>query len=179
MDKEERTIKADKIYTGKILSLKIETVELPNQKYSKREIVEHNPAVAVVAVTENDEILLIEQFRKAVEKKLYEIPAGLIEPGENPKDAAVRELEEETGYLAKECEYQNEFFTSPGFCTENMYMFFAKDLEFKEQNLDTDEFIDLVKVPFEEALRMVKFGEIIDAKTILGILLYDKLRRQK
>lgn len=96
----ERTIKSEKVYSGKILSVKLSTVELPDQKYSKREIVLHDNAVAVVAI-HDDKILLVKQYRISVDKIIYEVPAGMIEHDENPKDAALRELEEETGYRAK------------------------------------------------------------------------------
>lgn len=179
MDNTEITIKTDKIYTGKILNLKVETVELPNKKYSKREIVEHSPAVCIVAVTDNDELLMVKQYRKPIEKHIYEIPAGMIEIGELPRDAAYRELEEETGYKAGSMEYLSEFFTSPGFCTEKMHVFLAKDLVQTKQHLDSDEFIEIEYIPFEKALLMLDRCEITDAKTILSILYYSEFRRKK
>lgn len=176
MDNTEITIKTDKIYDGKILKLKVETVELPNKKYSKREIIEHSPAVSVIAITDDDEILMVKQFRKPIEKTIYEVPAGLIEIGELPKDAAIRELREETGYEAKSMEYLCEFYTSPGFCTEKMHIFLAKDLSLKEQDLDMDEFIELEKIPFSDVMKMLDRCEINDAKTIASILYYNAFR---
>lgn len=177
MDNTEITIKTDKIYDGKILSLKVDTVELPNKKYSKREIVEHPPAVSVVAITENDEILLVKQFRKPIEKHIYEVPAGMIEIGELPKEAALRELKEETGYMADNMDYLCEFYTSPGFCTEKMHVFLATNLQIEDQNLDSDEFIDVEVIPFNDVIKMLERCEISDAKTIASILYYKTLRR--
>lgn len=174
----ERTIKSEKVYSGKILSVKLSTVELPDQKYSKREIVIHDNAVAVVA-THDDKILLVKQYRISVDKIIYEVPAGMIEHDENPKDAALRELEEETGYRAKNIEYLTEFYSTPGFCTEKLSIFYAKDLEFVGQNLDEGENLEVVEMSLEEAMSMIESGEIMDGKTISSILFYDKFSRGK
>lgn len=174
----ERTIKSEKVYSGKILSVKLSTVELPDQKYSKREIVLHENAVAVVAI-HDDKILLVKQYRISVDKIIYEVPAGMIEHDENPKDAALRELEEETGYRAKNIEYLTEFYSTPGFCTEKLSIFYAKDLEFVGQNLDEGENLEVVEMPLEEAMSMIESGEIMDGKTISSILFYDKFSRGK
>lgn len=174
----ERTIKSEKVYSGKILSVKLSTVELPDQKYSKREIVLHDNAVALVAI-HDDKILLVKQYRISVDKIIYEVPAGMIEHDENPKDAALRELEEETGYRAKNIEYLTEFYSSPGFCTEKLSIFYAKDLEFVGQNLDEGENLEVVEMPLEEAMSMIESGEIMDGKTISSILFYDKFSRGK
>ncbi|WP_276905808.1 NUDIX hydrolase [Peptoniphilus duerdenii] len=174
----ERTIKSEKVYSGKILSVKLSTVELPDQKYSKREIVLHDNAVAVVAI-HDDKILLVKQYRISVDKIIYEVPAGMIEHDENPKDAALRELEEETGYRAKNIEYLTEFYSTPGFCTEKLSIFYAKDLEFVGQNLDEGENLEVVEMPLEEAMSMIESGEIMDGKTISSILFYDKFSRGK
>ena len=174
----ERTIKSEKVYSGKILSVKLSTVELPDQKYSKREIVLHDNAVAVVAI-HDDKILLVKQYRISVDKIIYEVPAGMIEHDENPKDAALRELEEETGYRAKNIEYLTEFYSTPGFCTEKLSIFYAKDLEFVGQNLDEGENLEVVEIPLEEAMSMIESGEIMDGKTISSILFYDKFSRGK
>lgn len=174
----ERIIKSEKVYSGKILSVKLSTVELPDQKYSKREIVLHDNAVAVVAI-HDDKILLVKQYRISVDKIIYEVPAGMIEHDENPKDAALRELEEETGYRAKNIEYLTEFYSTPGFCTEKLSIFYAKDLEFVGQNLDEGENLEVVEMPLEEAMSMIESGEIMDGKTISSILFYDKFSRGK
>lgn len=179
MSKIERTMKSERIYDGKILSLKIETVELPNRKYSKREIIEHEAAAAVVAMTDNDEIVMVKQYRKAIDKIIYELPAGLLDLNESPKDAAIRELKEETGYITNDIEYLLEFYPSPGFCTEKIYIFAAENLTLGEKNLDPDEFVECENIPYEKALRMIMLGEIVDGKTITGILTYNQLRRKR
>src|SRR5690606_4980625 len=115
MSFEEKTMKTEKIYEGKMLNLRIDTVELPDKKYSKREIVEHPGAVAIVPITEEGEVILVKQYRKAVEKELLEIPAGKLEIGEEPRETAIRELKEETGFSSAKIEYITEFYTSAGF----------------------------------------------------------------
>lgn len=179
MTERERTMSSNKIFDGKILKLRVDTVEMDGQKYTKREIVERGPSVAVVAVTEDDELLLVKQFRKAVDKELIELPAGMIDFEEEPVKAAIRELEEETGYIAKSCDYILEMYSSPGFCDERIYIFFADGLMIGEQNFDEFESIEVLKVKFEEALKMIELGEIIDSKSITGILLYNQMRRKK
>ena len=172
MENIERIIKSEKVYSGKILSVKLSTVELPDQKYSKRETVLHDNAAAIVAI-HDDKILLVKQYRISVDKVIYEVPAGMIEHDENPKDAALRELEEETGYRANSIEYLTEFYSTPGFCTEKLSIFYAKYLKFVGQNLD------VVEIPVDEALSLIESGEIMDAKTISSILFYDKFNRGK
>lgn len=178
MENIERIIKSEKVYSGKILSVKLSTVELPDQKYSKRETVLHDNAAAIVAI-HDDKILLVKQYRISVDKVIYEVPAGMIEHDENPKDAALRELEEETGYRANSIEYLTEFYSTPGFCTEKLSIFYAKALKFVGQNLDEGENLDVVEIPVDEALSLIESGEIMDAKTISSILFYDKFNRGK
>ncbi len=179
MSKHERTMSSNKIFDGKILKLRVDTVEMDGQKYTKREIVERGSSVAVVAITPDDEILLVKQFRKAVDKELIELPAGMIEFEEEPAKACLRELEEETGYKANTCDYVLEMYSTPGFCDERIYIFFADDLSVGKQNFDEFEDIKVEKVKFDEALKMIELGEIIDSKSITGILLYNQLRRKK
>lgn len=170
MDFEEKTMKSEKIYEGKIINLRIDTVELPDKKYSKREIVEHPGSVGIIPITDDGHIILVKQFRKPVEKSLLEIPAGKIEINEEPKETAFRELCEETGFVASELEYLFEFYTSPGFSNEKMYLFVAKELVEGEAKPDGDEYIDVLKVKIEDSIKMILRGEIVDSKTIIGIL---------
>ncbi|WBW50598.1 NUDIX hydrolase [Peptoniphilus equinus] len=179
MDNTELTIKTDKIYDGKILKLRVDTVELPNAKYSKREIIEHHPAVCVVALTDDDEILMVSQYRKPLDKTLLEIPAGGIELDELPKDAAARELLEETGYRADTMEYLCEFYTTPGFCTEKIHAFFATNLTLAAQDLDHDEFIEVEKIPFDDIIKRIGRCEISDGKSIAAVLYYNTFRRNQ
>lgn len=177
---EEKTMKSEKIYEGKIVNLRIDTVELPDKKYSKREIVEHPGAVGIIPITDDDCIVLVKQFRKPVEKFLLEIPAGKLEINEEPRETATRELKEETGYDANKMEYLLEFYTSPGFSNEKVYLFLASELIEGSPCPDTGEFIKTEKINIEDLLKMVERGEIVDSKTIIGIELANKyIERRK
>lgn len=169
---EEKTMKSEKIYEGRIINVKIDTIELPNKKYSKREIVEHPGAVGIVPITANGEIILVRQFRKAVEKALLEIPAGRLETDEEPSQCAIRELKEETGYTAKNIKKMFEFYSAPGFSTEKIYVYLAQDIIKGAPQPDEGEYIEVIKMPLEEALEKVRTGEIRDSKTIIAILSY-------
>lgn len=179
MVQEERTMKSEKIYDGKMVSLRIDTVEMEGARYSKREIVTHAPAVCIVAENEEGEIFFIEQFRKPIEKKIYELPAGIIEIGEEPVDAARREFMEETGWEANKMEYLTEFYTSPGFTNEKIFLFYAKDFKKVGQNLDEDENIENFKFTLERAIKMIEVGDISDGKTILGLLFYKEFKQNE
>lgn len=171
MDRE-KTLKSEKIYEGKVISLKIDTVELPDKKYCKREIVEHPGAAGIVLVNEKNNLVLIKQYRKAIEDYLLEIPAGKIEHKEKPYATAIRELQEETGYTATSLTNLITFYTSPGFANEVIHIFVANEVVKGEATPDLGEYIEIVEMPLEEALQMIKLGEIKDAKTITGILAY-------
>jgi ADP-ribose pyrophosphatase len=179
MNYEEKTMKSEKIYEGKIVNLRIDTVELPDKKYSKREIVEHPGSVGIIPITDDECMVLVKQFRKPVEKNLLEIPAGKIEINEEPRETALRELDEETGYISNKMEYLFEFYTSPGFSNEKMYLFAATELSEGEANPENDEYIEIVKIKIDDLVDMVKKGEINDSKTIIGILYAKKYINQK
>lgn len=168
----EKTISSKRIHEGKVLNLRVDEVLLPNDNISVREIVEHNGAVAIVAVTNDNKILLVRQYRKAVEKVLIEIPAGKLEKGESPYVCAERELIEETGYRPNQLEEVMEIITSPGFCTEKIHLFIARDLVADYLESDEDEFIDLIALELDEALEKIANGEIVDSKTIIGLFYY-------
>src|SRR5690606_28557945 len=121
-------------------------------------------------ITDDSHIILVKQFRKPVEQNLLEIPAGKIEINEEPKETAFRELCEETGFVANKLEYLFEFYTSPGFSNEKMYLFVAKELVKREADPDDDEYIEVLKVKIEDSINMILRGEIVDSKTIIGIL---------
>lgn len=172
---EEKTISSDRIYTGKVISLKVDTVEVANQGYTKREIVEHGGAVGIVAITDDNKVVLVKQFRKAIEKVIWELPAGKLEIGENPKDCAMRELKEETGYTAQNIKLIHKFFTSAGFSNEKIYIYLATGLISGESKLDEDENLDTYELELDEAYDMVIKNEIEDAKTSIGLLLAKEL----
>ena len=172
MDFTERTIETKSIFKGKIIDVNLHTVKLPNGKEAKREIVNHSGGVGILAFKDKDTVLLVEQFRKPIERNLLEIPAGKIEKGEDIEMCGIRELEEETGYKAKEFKYLGKVVTSPGFCDEYIYIYLAEGLYKGLDNLgDEDEFINLKEVKIDRIKEMIKNGEIIDAKTISAFML--------
>ncbi|MFT8322008.1 MAG: NUDIX hydrolase [Bacillus sp. (in: firmicutes)] len=171
MNLQEKTISTKKIFDGRIITVQVDEVELPNGKTSTRELVKHPGAVAVIAVTDEGKLVMVEQYRKPLEKEIVEIPAGKLEKGEDPAVCAERELEEETGYGCKRLELLTSFYTSPGFADEIIHIYMAKGL-FKLENaagLDEDEFVNLMEVSLEEALEMVGNQRIFDAKTIYAV----------
>lgn len=169
---EEKTMQSTEIFKGKVVHLQVDDVLLPNGKQAKREIIHHPGAVAIIPITNDGKLVLVEQYRKALERSIIEIPAGKLEPGEDPALCAKRELEEETGYGAGELTYIQSFATSPGFANEIIHLYVAKDL-YKVENkreLDEDEFVSLIEVTLEEAEQMVKNEQIFDAKTAFSLL---------
>lgn len=166
---EEKTIEREVIYEGKIFDVEKHVVSLPNGNTSVRELVYHNGAVAVLVIDESDKIVMVEQYRKAFESMSLEIPAGKLEKGEEPVSSAERELAEETGYTAESLEKIFSFYGAPGFCSERVDVFVAKGLSAGEMNLDEDEFLNVKRFSFEEAVDLLERGVITDAKTIMAI----------
>lgn len=168
---EEKTINSEKIFSGKVISLHLEDVELPNGKHSKREIIKHPGAVAILAITDDNKIVMVEQYRKALERTIVEIPAGKLEKGEEPALCARRELEEETGYKCASLDLLISFYTSPGFADEIVHLFVARGLVKKEDSaaLDEDEFVNLEELTLDEALQYISEQKIYDAKTAYAI----------
>jgi len=159
------------IYEGKIVNLRVDQVRLPNGREASREVVEHAPAVAVVALDRDQNVLLVRQYRYPVQKEVLEIPAGLVEAGEEPLAAAQRELAEETGRRARHWQLLFSIYSSPGFTDEQLHLFLAQDLEpAGGQHLDEDEFIKVAKVPLAQIPEMIRRGEICDAKSVAGLL---------
>lgn len=169
MDFNERTISSKPIFAGKIVKLRVDTVELPDGRESTREIVEHRGAVAIVVVNEDNEIFMVRQYRKPVEKVLLEIPAGTLEENEDPMDCARRELSEETGLTAAKWEHILSYYSAPGFSDELLHLYLATGLKAGATHPDQDEFLELVKVPLNEANRLIFDGTIVDGKSIIGI----------
>jgi len=167
---DEVTTGSEVIYQGKILNLRRDTVILPDGRSALREIVEHQGAVAVLAVTAAQEVLLVRQFRKPVEEALWELPAGKLEVGEEPAGCAKRELLEETGYTAANLTKLYEFYTTPGFSNEKMYLYLASGLTPGAAKPDADEFLNVKAFPLPELLAALRDGRIKDGKTIIGLL---------
>ncbi len=167
----EKTLTREYLFRGRIINLRIARVELPDGREASREVVEHPGAVGIVALTAKGEVVLIKQYRQATGEEMWEIPAGKLEAREDPRECAVRELAEETGYTANHWEKMTSFYTSPGFANEILHLYLARGLEAGEQSLDPDEAICTYLLPLPRALEMIKRGEIRDAKTIVGLLL--------
>lgn len=168
-------IKSLRVYTGKIISLDVDTVRFPDGSAGELEMIRHPGASAVVPFLsdpagDDPQILMIRQYRYAAEGYLHEIPAGRLNTGENPRDCALRELKEETGCSAQQMEHLFTMYTTPGFTDERIHLFMASGLEAGEAKHDADEFLDLQPILLSKALEMVQHGEIQDAKTALGLL---------
>jgi nudix-type nucleoside diphosphatase (YffH/AdpP family) len=160
------------IYAGRIVTLRLKYLTQPDGATRLREIVEHAPGAAVVAVDSDGQVLLVRQHRPAVDAYLLELPAGLVDPGEQPVDSARRELAEETGFSAEQMAPLVSFYTSPGFCTELIHIFVATGLRVSAVAHDEEEDIELVRMPLDQAITQVLEGEISDAKTVAGLLAY-------
>ena len=174
----EKTLSSEKIFTGRVISLQVDEVELPNGKTSKRELIKHPGAVAIIALTPEKKLVLVEQYRKALEKSIVEVPAGKLEKGEEPLTSAERELEEETGYECEKMEHLISFYTAPGFCDELVHVFVAHNISKKENaaGLDEDEFVEVLELTLEEAEQLIEEGKICDAKTAYAVQ-YLQLKR--
>lgn len=178
MKLEEKTLSQNYIYKGKIINMRVDDALLPDNTTAKREIVEHPGGVSVAAVTDNDEILLVRQFRYPYMEVIYEIPAGKRDKNEVPLNCGKRELKEETGAEAETYISLGELYPTPGYCGETIWLFAAKNLTFGDTAPDEGEFVEVEKVPFEKALEMVMSGEIKDAKTQVAVLKLNELRRK-
>lgn len=165
---EEKTIASREIYQGKIIRVKVDTVAMPEGKTATRELVAHPGGVGIVAVTPEDEIILVKQFRKPLEKAIYEIPAGKLDPGEDHAACGIRELEEETGLKAKNFIYLGFIYPSPGFTDEVTHMYLATGLYAGVMHPDQDEYLDIEKVKIDRMHEMIMNNEINDAKTVAG-----------
>lgn len=180
MDKfVEKTIRTKQIFSGKVISVQVDDVLLPNGKQSKRELVKHPGAVAVIPVTEEGKIIFVEQYRKPLERSIVEIPAGKMEKNEDPAVTAIRELEEETGYTTNSLTYITSFYTSPGFADEIIHLYYTDKLEKLTEKIagDEDEFVEIIELTLEEAENYVHEKKIYDAKTMYA-LLYVKLLKE-
>lgn len=168
---EEKTLSSTPAYRGKLVNLHIDTVLLPDGTQAMREIVRHPGAVAMVPVLPSGDVVLVRQFRHAARQILLEIPAGTLEPDEDPLVAARRELQEEIGYRPGTLTPLGGEYTAPGYTSEYIHLYLATDLVESRLSQDDDEFLEVVTLPFDDVLRDVLSGSITDGKTQLGLLL--------
>ncbi|RKZ25381.1 hypothetical protein DRQ20_05270, partial [bacterium] len=168
---KERCLETRKIYSGRVVALRIDRVMLPSGRKSIREVVEHRGAVAAIPV-KGDKIILIRQYRYPVDEVIYEIPAGTREKDETPDETMARELEEEIGYRAGKLTHLFTFYSTPGFTTEKISIYLAEELEPVERRPEHDENIEVVEVEKERIPEMIKNGEIRDGKTIAALCYY-------
>ena len=167
MKLEEKTVKKNYIYHGRIINVRNDDAELPNGKPCRREVVEHPGGVCIAALTEDNELLFVRQFRYPYMEVIPELPAGKLEKGEDPFETGKRELEEEAGCVAD---------PSPGYCGEIIHLYAAKGLTYTHQHLDVDEFLNVEKIPLETAVEMVMSNEIKDGKSQAAVLKVKQLR---
>ncbi len=167
----EPTTESTRIFQGKVVGLRVDTVRLPNGRLTTREIVEHGDSVAIVPLDAEGNVILVRQYRKPAERTLLEVPAGSVEEGEDPVAAVRRELVEETGYTASQIEPLASFYMTPGFCTELGHAFLATGLIPGKAHPDFDENIQVVRVPLKEVRDIIRRGDIQDVKSIASLLL--------
>jgi ADP-ribose pyrophosphatase len=166
----ETTISSETIFEGRVVHLVRDVVMLENGKETTREVVKHPGGVCILALTDDNKVVMVRQFRYAHKIVQLEIPAGKLELGEDPKLCGIRELEEETGYEAGSFEYFGKMLPTPAYVGEVIYIYLAKDLRKVGQKLDEDEFLEVVEIPFDEAIKMITDDEITDGKTQVALL---------
>ena len=170
MDFKERTLNKNYVFNGRIISVRKDDILLPNGKSAIREVVEHSGGSSVLCV-KDDSVFLVKQYRYAYGEELWEIPAGKLDKDEfDPLEAVKRELREETGYTAENYTYIGDYYPSPAILNEKISMYVATGLQKGEQDLDEDEFLEIVKIPFEKVVRMILNNEITDGKTQTAVM---------
>ena len=175
MSKLKETQKSsEKIFSGKLIDLYFDHVELPNGKSSTREWINHPGAVCIIPILPDGNLCLIRQYRYGPRDEFIEIPAGKLDTGEDPLVCAKRELQEEIGYIAGKLTFLTNIYPAIGFSNEKMWMYLAEDLQLSNQSLDQDEFLELLPLSLGEAIDLIKQGKITDVKTIVGVLWLDR-----
>ncbi len=171
MNLEEKQLSAEYMYEGRIIKLRRDTALLPNGNTATREVVEHNGGVCVAALTDNNELLMVKQYRYPYSEVILEIPAGKRDSKEEvPLECGKRELKEETGAIAQKFIFLGELYPTPGYCEEIIWLYAATGLTFGETNPDEDEFLDVERIPLDTVIDMIMKGEIKDAKTQTAVL---------
>ncbi|MCM1365477.1 MAG: NUDIX hydrolase [Ruminococcus sp.] len=176
MELFEKKISEKLLYDGRIMRVHIDTVELPDGKTATRELVDHNGGACIAALTEDYELFFVKQFRNPFDTVLTELPAGKLEKGEDPKAAAIRELEEECGLKAENVVEMGTVYPTVAYCSEIIYLYLATGLSKSVQHLDEGEFLSVEKIPLDKATEMVMRGEIADSKTALLIMKIARLK---
>jgi len=179
---ETGAVSKRRIYTGRVVSLDVDTVRFPNGTVGEMEMLRHSGASAIVPflddrTSEDPRVLLIRQYRYATNGVIYEIPAGRLDPGEEPEACAIRELREETGYQASNVEFLTTFYTTPGFTDERIHVFMGDATNRGNSALEADEIVELCPVRFSEAIALIRSGDIVDGKTIIGLLFSARFLR--
>jgi len=167
-----RTIESKTIYNGLIFDVAQRIVELPNGRKARRDIVEHSGAAAVVAVNDNNELLMVRQYREGAKAMMLELPAGKLDPGEDTMECALREMDEETGYTAASAHFMTLIHVAAAYNTEQVHLYYVKGLKPGTPHPDTDEFVTVEWHPMPSVLRMIESGEITDMKTVIGVLMF-------
>ena len=170
MDFEEKKLCELSRYKGLILDVHVDSVSLPNGSTGKREIVDHPGGVTILPLDENGDVYCVRQYRYAFSREMLELPAGKLEPDEDPREAALRELSEETGIQAARVDALGGFLMSPGFCTEELHLYLARELSFGAAHPDEDELLSVEKHSLQSLVDMVMKGELTDAKSVIAIL---------
>lgn len=169
---ELKRIQRDLMYKGHIVNVYEDTMELPDGRTAKWDFIEHKGAAAIIPIDQDGKIIMVRQYRNAPEQYVLEIPAGGLNPGEDMKTCAARELEEETGFRSEKVEHLIDIYTTVGFCNERIAIYCAYDLLPSKQKLDEDEYVAIEKYTLEELVSLIYDGTIMDGKTISGILAY-------
>lgn len=179
MELREQTISSTEAFTGRLVKLRVDRVRLPNGRETTREIVVHRGAVTAVPLIDADRVVMIRQFRQAAGEVLLELPAGTLDPGEDPLACVARELEEETGYRANSITPMFRSYLAPGYSSEMLHTFLAEDLVNVGARAEPDEFLEIVQMRMHDAVGLIRTGEIKDAKTICGILMAQRILSER
>lgn len=179
MELFEKKLTSKQIFDGRVVKLFVDDVELPDGKRAIREIVRHPGAVCVIPIDNDENVIMIKQFRYPFSEVLLEVPAGKLEPNENPLEAVVRELEEESGVVADNVEYMGTIYTTVAILDEKIHMYLATGLTYKDAHPDDGEFLEVEKIPLKSLVNMVMEGKIPDSKTQIAILKAEKLLEQR
>ncbi len=169
----EKQLSSEFVFDGVVVKLYKDTVELPNGKEATREVIRHQGASCVVALTDDFKVIVVKQFRYPFDKVITEIPAGKLDPGEEPHECALRELREEAGVVPERLVFIGDLYPTPAYCDEVIHMYMATGLKYVEQKLDDDEFLEVVHMPYNELKKAIFTGEICDAKTQTAFLKAD------